>query len=245
MIENQLGNTQCNIALSISKYQLFQLDRPEVKDEELNQALQWAAKEHLSTDEQHVIDYFDLPVVTSNVKKLNVVAIKTQDILDIRDGILGAGLMLNMIGIEELANCNLLPENDEAVITLKQDESGQLSLNIVKQNKLFFSRRLRGYENLANLSPEELKMGVVDNLSLEIQRSMDYFESQLRQAPVKKVYLSIDTPHQVPLAEFIKDVLFVTVESFVPNIAKDSSMPIKPSSIASLGAAIDSTSLIA
>ena len=55
---------------------------------------------------------------------------------------------------------------------------------------MFFSRRLRGYENLANFSPEELKIGIVDNVSLEIQGSIDYFESQFRQAPIKKfIYL--------------------------------------------------------
>ena len=42
---NHLTNTQCNVALSISKYQLLQIDRPAVQDDELNQALQWAVKE--------------------------------------------------------------------------------------------------------------------------------------------------------------------------------------------------------
>ena len=56
---NNLSNTQCNIALSISKYQLLQLDRPAVEDAELNQALQWAVKEQLVSDEEIVVDYFD------------------------------------------------------------------------------------------------------------------------------------------------------------------------------------------
>jgi MSHA biogenesis protein MshI len=242
---NNLANTQCNIAFSISKYQLLQLDRPAVEDAELNQALQWAVKEQLFSDDELVIDYFDPPAAASNIKKLNVVAISKRDVIEVRDGVLKAGLALNIIGIEELAICNLVAPSDDAVITLKQEESGQLSLNIVKRNQLFFSRRLRGYENLANFSPEELKMGVVDNLSLEIQRSMDYFESQLRQAPVKKVYLSLDTNHQDTLAEFIKEVIFVSVEKFIPNVAKNTDMPIAPSSLASLGAAIDNASLIA
>jgi len=242
---NNLANTQCNIAFSISKYQLLQLDRPAVEDAELNQALQWAVKEQLFSDDELVIDYFDPPAAASNLKKLNVVAIGKRDVIEVRDGVLKAGLALNIIGIEELAICNLVAPSDDAIITLKQEESGQLSLNIVKRNQLFFSRRLRGYENLANFSPEELKMGVVDNLSLEIQRSMDYFESQLRQAPVKKIYLSLDTNHQDALAEFIKEVIFVSVEKFIPNVAKNTDMPIAPSSLASLGAAIDNASLIA
>jgi MSHA biogenesis protein MshI len=243
---NNLKNTQCNIALSISKYQFLQLDRPAVEDAELIQALQWTVKEQLFSDNELVIDYFDSPVaVASSIKKLNVVAVSKRDVIEIRDGVLKAGLALNIIGVEELAICNLLTPSDDAVITLKQELGGQLSLNIVKRNQLFFSRRLRGYENLANFSQEELKMGVVDNLSLEIQRSMDYFESQLRQAPVKKVYISLDTIHQDPLANMIKQVIFVSVEKFIPDVITEDSMPITPSSFASLGAAINSTSLTA
>lgn len=242
--KNSLTNTQCNIAFAISKYQMLQLERPAVENEELNQALQWAVKEQLFSDEELAIDYFDTPAAASNLKKINVVAISRKDVMEVRDGILKAGLSLNVIGIEELATCNLLAPSDDAIITLKQEEAGQLSLNIVKRNELYFSRRLRGYENLANFSPEELKMGVVDNLSLEIQRSMDYFESQLRQAPVKKIYISLDTIHQDVLADLIKEVIFVSVESFIPNVTTNSEMPITPSSLASLGAAIDNASLI-
>jgi MSHA biogenesis protein MshI len=240
--DNNLANTQCNIALSISKYQLLQLDRPAVEEAELNQALQWTVKEQLFSDDELTIDYFDPPA--ANVKKLNVVAISTKDIIEIRDGILKAGLALNIIGVEELAICNLFAPSDGAIITLKQEEGGQLSLNIIKRNQLFFSRRLRGYENLASFSQEELKIGVVDNLSLEIQRSMDYFESQLRQAPVKKVYISLNTLHEDALAGMIKQVLFVSVEKFIPNVSKLDDMSITPSSFASLGAAIDNASLL-
>jgi MSHA biogenesis protein MshI len=242
---HHLNNTQCNIALSISKYQMLQIDRPAVEDSELNQALQWAVKEQLFSDDEFTIDYFDPPAAASNVKKLNVVAINKQDIVDIRDGVLKAGLVLNTISVEELTTCNLMAPSDDAIITLKQEEGGQLSLNIVKRNQLFFSRRLRGYENLANLSQEELKIGVVDNLSLEIQRSMDYFESQLRQAPVKKVYIALDIIHQDALAEMIKQMIFISVEKFVPEVAASDDMPIKSTSFASLGAAIDNASLIA
>jgi MSHA biogenesis protein MshI len=243
---NKLTNTQCNIALSISKYQFLQLDRPAVEDAELIQALQWKVKDQLFSDDELVIDYFDPPAAAaSSIKKLNVVAVSKRDVIDIRDGVLKAGLALNIIGVEELAICNLLTPSDDAVITLKQEEGGQLSLNIVKRNQLFFSRRLRGYEHLANLSQEELKMSVVDNLSLEIQRSMDYFESQLRQAPVKKVYISLDTVHQDPLADMIKKVIFVSVEKFIPDVITEDSMPIIPTSFASLGAAIDSPGLTA
>lgn len=242
--KHDLANTQCSLVLSISKYQMLQLDKPAVEDSELLQALQWSVKEQLSNDDELAIDYFDRPANTASSKKLNVVVINKQDVVTIRNGVLQAGLSLNTIGVEELAICNLVRPSDDAVISLKQETGGQLSLNIIKQSKLYFSRRLRGYENLASFSPEELKMGVVDNLSLEIQRSMDYFESQLRQAPVKKVYLCLDTLHQDALAELIKQTIFIAVEPFVPNIDKEQALPLTPASCASLGAAIENVGLV-
>lgn len=241
--ENNLTNTKCSVALSISKYQLLQLDRPAVEDTELISALQWSVKEQLFSEFELAIDYFEPPVLASNVKKINVVAISENDIIGIRNGILKAGLNLDTIGVEELAICNLVEFSEDAVIILKQEDGGQLGLSIVKRNQLFFSRRLRGYESLENLSREELQMGVVDNLSLEIQRSMDYFESQMRQAPVKKVYLSLDTIHQKALEEMIKEVMFISVEKLIPNISNEQHLPLTPSSFVSLGAAIADQSI--
>jgi MSHA biogenesis protein MshI len=86
---------------------------------------------------------------------------------------------------------------------------------------------------------------VIDNLSLEIQRSMDYFESQLRQAPVKKVYVYLDTVHQYALAEMLTQIIFIPVEVFIPNVSNETNVPITPSALASLGAAVDNASLIA
>ena len=81
-------------------------------------------------------------------------------------------------------------------------------------------------------------MGMVDNLSLEIQRSMDYFESQLRQAPIKSIYLIIDTLHQDELASMIKEIIFISVDKFVPKIEREQGLPLTPACLASLGAAI-------
>jgi MSHA biogenesis protein MshI len=243
--KHNLGNTQCNVVMSITKYKIMHMDRPAVQDEEVIDALQWSVKEQLSTDESLIIDYFEPPVASNNTQQLNVVALSEKEIVQIRNGILQAGLRLDHIGIEELAICNICEFSDDAAIVLKQQSGGQISLNIVKQNQLYFSRRLKGYENIGSLSPEELTMGVADNLSLEVQRSMDYFESQLRQAPVKKVFVALDTIHQDALAELIKEVVFVTVEKFVPNVQADVNLPILSPSFASLSAAIVKPQVVA
>jgi len=234
-----LNNTKCQVTLAISKYQLLQLDKPAVPNAEINQALQWTVKEQLFSDGELAVDYFDLPAAAANAKKLNVVALGRNEIEALRDGIIEAGLRLVGISIEELTTCNLLPPSDDAAIVLHQNPGEQICLSIVKKGLLYFSRRLRTYENLANFSVQELQMGIADNLALEIQRSMDYFESQLRQAPVKQVYIALDTMHQDALAELIKDVIFINIVRLKPNIACLPSLAQNASFYASLGAALD------
>lgn len=237
--QQKLEKTPCHVCLSLAKYQLLQLDKPQVLEAEINQALQWTIKELLATEEELVIDYFDLPAAPANGKNLNVVAIAKQELCAIRDGVLAASLNLESITVEELSNCNLLQQNESAAIVLYQNVAEQISLNIVKNGYLYFSRRLRGYENLANISAQELQLGMADNLALEIQRSMDYFESQLRQAPIKQVYLSLDTAHQSTLIDLIKALIFIKVDPLSPSIKHANDVSFSNQVYASIGAAME------
>ena len=81
-------------------------------------------------------------------------------------------------------------------------------------------------------------MGVGDTLSVEVQRSMDYFESQLRQAPVRKIYLSLDSPHQGTIAELMTQLTLMPVETYIPAINRADEVAFSTASYASLGIAL-------
>ena len=158
--QNNLARTPCHVALGLNKYQLFQIA----------QAIQWQVKEQLASTDEHVFDYYDHPAAIGGKEKVNVVAISRPQVTSIIKGISQADLKLSTITIEELATSELLAASDDAVLSLFQEKGGQINLNILKQGKLFFSRRLKGYENLASFSLEEFQMGMGDTLSVEIQR---------------------------------------------------------------------------
>ena len=237
--EQQLNNTPCHVSLALNKYQLLQLDKPAVPETEINQALNWTVREQVFSDGELAIDYFDLPAAPANSKKINVVALDKSEIVTIRNGVLAAGLALHSIGIEELSACQLIAGGDEAALIVQQSAGEQLSLRIIKNGILYFSRRLRGYENLATFSEQELQMGIVDNLCLEIQRSMDYFESQLRQAPLKKVYILLETPHQTALCKMIGELIFLNVSELQVPIQRHESLAHQPLPLTSLGAGLE------
>lgn len=236
--KEKLANTPCHVALSLRHYQILQVDKPKVAENELKQALRWAIKDLLPEQKDLAVDYFDLPQQSSGGNKVNVVAIAAEQIKQISAGIVQSGLRLSSISVEELATCNLLAQQQEAVIALMQEPGEEVCLNIIKQGKLYFSRRLRGYESLPSLNVDELQLGIVDNLSIEIQRSMDYFESQLRQAPIKKLLVSLDTPHQQQLCDLIQQTILIPVNPYYPDISKANELNYTQASYTSLGAAL-------
>lgn len=239
--QHKLENTVTHVAFSIGKYQILKLDKPKVETGEVAAALQWSVKEFIPDAQDPIIDYFDAPGQSGAVKKINVVAIERSEVLEVVEGISEANLYLQSIGIEELATCNLVENNDDAVITLLQEPGEEVCLNIVRNQQLYFARRLKGFENMSTFSQDELKMGLLDSLSVEIQRSMDYFESQLRQPPVKKILVSLDSPNIGLLCDLIKENTFKPVEPFYPDLDKTDDLAFEQASYTSLGAALSAT----
>lgn len=235
---HRAANTPCHLVFSTNRYQLLQVERPPVPEPEILPALSWSVRELLGTSEEMQVDYFDLPAQPSGSNKINLVAVPKSLVEDLVQGITQAGLQLTSIGVEELSQCDLLEPHHEAEITLLQEPGEEISLSIIKDGKLFFTRRLRGYEQLSSYGLEQIHQGIADSLSLEIQRSMDYFDSQLRQAPVKRLLLCIDTPFMTDLAQLLKEATLLDTQIIQPQLAHAEGLSFTSGSLTSLGAAM-------
>ncbi len=236
--DNRAQNTPCHLVFSTNRYQLLQVERPAVPDSELVQALRWSVKELLATEEDMLVDYFDMPAQATGMNKINLVAVPRILVEEVVEGVHSAGLTLNSIGIEELSQCDLLEACAEAQITLLQEPGEEISLSIIKDEKLYFTRRLRGYEQLSSYGLEQIHQGVADSLSLEIQRSMDYFDSQLRQAPVKRLLVCIDTPFLGELSQLLQQATLLETQVIEPRLTKEDGLIFSSESATSLGAAM-------
>ncbi len=234
---HKLGNTDCYVSLTSHWYQLLQLDQPKVPEDEIYAAIAWPLNDLLPPNTEYVYDYLNPPAQAAGQAKLSVVAIPHKDIERISKGIYNAELSLKNISIEETASVELTPESDDAVMSLVQEHGEEIVLNIVKGNQLYFTRRLKGFENLGSYSENELSMGITESLCVQIQRSMDYFESQLRQSPVRKVLLKLDTPLADELASQIQGNMGLPVNPFEPLIICGSGFNFKMASFSCLGAA--------
>lgn len=234
--EHKLQGTPCHFALTSHWYKLHQIDRPNVADDDLVDAIKWPLQEATGGQQALVYDFVELPAQVTGQNKILVVAISEAEMQKLNKAIFDADLIMKSVTVEEFAVNKLLPNSDDAVITLVQEHGEEVVLNIVKNSVLYFSRRLKGFENIGSYSPQELDMGIADSLCVQIQRSMDFFESQLRQAPVKRILLKLDTPHEDHLKNAVSSAMGISCESFIPSISLNPDFNFKMASFSCLGA---------
>ena len=242
--QNNLQGTSCYFTLTAHWYKVHQLERPEVADDELLAALKWPMQEAIGSTVEMVYDYAQMPVQVSGQNKVMVVAIARKEIEKLTKAIYQADLVLESILVEEFATVELTPKSSDAVITLVQEHGQDVVLNIVRDNTLFFSRRMKGFENIASFTEAELDMGITDSLTVQIQRSMDFFESQLRQAPIKRILINLDTPNMEYICNSIAEAMGMPCDLLQPEIACAEHLNFKMASFSCLGAAYTKAALI-
>jgi MSHA biogenesis protein MshI len=194
---------QCTLVIPPERYMVLQIDKPAVPDEEISLALPWTIKDLVTLpDDDMVLDYLDLPLQNQmQGVKVNVVVSSKSWLADIVA--LFVQNKLNLVGIqpEEWLARNLLPVKEQAMMLVSHQPGQDLAVQIMQQGHLCFSRRLRGFNRLDQFTVEELQQGVFDNLLLELQRSIDYFEGQLKQAPVREIALLLANSNQADIVQ--------------------------------------------
>jgi MSHA biogenesis protein MshI len=214
---------KCHVVLSAQQSQIVQVDKPNVPELEINAALKWQIKDLVSiAPENMVLDYFEGPTLSGGQEKINVVCVAKSDLVEVVTTLTDDELNIKCITTEEFAFASLLPIQQDAVLFVCQQPNEEVNILIVKDGQLFFSRRLRGFAQIAGKSEDELSLGTIDALSLEIQRSTDYFERQLKQAPIKVIEVLIPMKHEAFLARKLAENTNVEVKLFAMPVTLES-----------------------
>ncbi|GIC76079.1 biogenesis protein MshI [Moritella sp. F3] len=199
--KHHLQAASCHVVLSNQVYQLLQIDKPNVPDNEIASSLPFIAKEFINEAIDTVVfDYFSVP----NQNKINLVYCPKSVVELIVTAMQQAKLELVSIGIEELATANLFntragDEQKTTQMLIAQQDYQEINLTIIYDNQLYFSRRLRGFSRLRDLQENQLDSPLLDNFSLEIQRSADFVVSQLKLPEVKAINLALPSAILEPL----------------------------------------------
>lgn len=190
--EKRLNNADCNAVLGPDTYQILLVEPPDVPAEELRGAIRWRLKDLVNIPvDQAAVDVFALPAdgVRSNKKMVYVVVCEKKKIQAVVDLVGEAGLALQSIDIGELALRNVVlnllpPDQAERGVALTRIRDGMASVFIYRLGNLYLGRSFSLDYNggLLDSLPEEA-------LALELQRSLDYYERQMGQAPPAAIYV--------------------------------------------------------
>jgi len=177
---NSLQKAQCVCLISDGDCNINQIEKPEIDDSELIQALTWRIKDLVSYDvTSAVVDIYPMPVSSKNkTQQVSVVSADEAVVGSYVDCIKSSGLKLVAIDIHDLVRKNLRSIQQgvgktQAILSLG-DTAGELS--IFHDTDLYLSRGFKIGINQLQLATSE-DQSVYDSLLLEIQRSMDYYES--------------------------------------------------------------------
>jgi MSHA biogenesis protein MshI len=191
-----------------AEYQLLLVEAPDVEPSELRAAMRWRIKDLIDLHiDDAVIDVVEIPGQDrGRARMMYAVAARAPRVRGRVDAIEAADLALAAIDIEELALRNiaaLLDEDARGVGLLwLAGDYGQIL--ITRGGELFLARRVEIGANALfsaaqHADPDSGDYGapltaLLDQLTLELQRSFDYYESHFGQAPVQALTIAPSAP---------------------------------------------------
>lgn len=233
--EARLGNADCVLTLDASSYSLLQVEKPNVPQAELLAAVRWRIRDLIAFPlEDAVVDAFEVPGLENRGRppSLYVAAARKSELKPLVDTITAVGLRLSRINIAELAMRNLaarLAGNEESVAVLSLGERSGV-LVVLRDRALYVTRRLDLDANdAAALGGGEAgasgRRRLFDRIALEVQRTLDFFDSTFQKSPVRKIFVLVAAPGLEELPQALRDNLGVA------------------SSFADLGGALNATAI--
>ncbi|WP_293268984.1 pilus assembly protein PilM [Neptunomonas sp.] len=215
-----LAGSRCSFVLSAGEYQLLLVEAPEVPRDELKEALSWRVKDLIQYSiDDAIIDFFELPedAFKGRGKMLYVVAAERSLVEKRVDWLESINLEPVFIDVPEMALLNVaedLSEAEAGTVILYLNEQ-QSIINMMSLGSLYLSRALT-YSHTAQM----------ENAVLDLQRSMDYFESQIGKPPCLRIVVMPLQVGETPLMIELRDNLGADVQSLDLSDVIDSEQPL-------------------
>ncbi len=207
----QLKKARCTLLLDFIDYQLLQIEKPNVPLTELKQAASWKLKDMIDYPvEQATMDMINIPPDPANANRqqyIYAVSAKNQLIGELSNHLIQGGVNLQAIDVRVMAQRNiasLLEQKDRGLAMLSFNHSGGL-LTFTSDGELFHARRIE-------IEGERNKTAF-ETITLELQRSLDHFESQFSFITINKLIMA---PFELrdAFCEHLRNYIRLPVESF-------------------------------
>jgi MSHA biogenesis protein MshI len=231
----QLQKSPCVAVMARGAYSLIQIDKPDVAENEMRDAVRWQIKDLLDFPaEDAVIELFSA-ASSASPQAAFAVAAAEKKVRYVVDAMRGAELDVRAIDIPELALRNIVAKTAEnergaALLTL-WDGNGLIT--IVHKGELCMARRINlgikeliaaadgdgsfaatssaGDEIAVEIS--QAQQNILDDMVLEIQRSLDYYESSVAHQAVSALLIAPLTEPVPGLQDYLSSYLAPQVRS--------------------------------
>ncbi len=212
------------VVLHPALYHLYFVDRPDVDDDNLSDAVRWKIKDLVDVPlKDLVIDAFALPedAYRGAQKKVYVVAMTRAVLLEQVELLEKLPVTIRGIGISELADRAILNHLhlDPGGAALLRLRSATGTLNIIDSGDLYLTRNIESSITVLESATEQNRVRVLDDLLLEVQRCVDFYDSQLGKGAIRKMLIAPTRLEHTLFNEYLRDNLGVSVQPLDLNKA--------------------------
>lgn len=177
--------------LTPAAYSMLLVESPDVAEEELRAAVRWRIKDLLDFHiDDAVIEVFPMPQQGRGgpTRMMYAIAARENEVRMRVDDADEAGLNLNVIDVLELSlrNVATLLDTDNRGVALLYQSAGGGVLLLVRDGILYLARHIETGSEQLDDSP--MRTALVDGLALEVQRSLDYYESHYEQNSIPQLF---------------------------------------------------------
>jgi len=184
-----LAHARVSAILSADDYRLVQVEAPEVQAGEMRAAVRWKLRDAIDFPVSDcVVDVFDIPAQSryATERVLFAVAARGEAVRRLVGLVKPRVRGFDVIDIPELCLRNvsaLLPQDKRGVAFLALAE-GFAQLILTCQGTLYLARRIDLTQRSDVLAFEERAESATGPLAVEIQRSLNYYESHFDRDPI-------------------------------------------------------------
>ena len=211
----QQGLQQCAVTLVLGRslYQGLDIDVPSLPESEWEQALPFLIQEWVPWS---VSDTFAGVLSPLPQERLHIVATEKSRLFGWVTELQDAKCRVEMITVEE-AVWGLSTDDSGRCLVLEQSPHQGWLLSAYRHQHWCFQRQLRGISAFSSLSQSNL-LTALDNLALEIQRSLDFLTTQFRDTPIRRVFVLCETETTELVVSTLVASLNVSIEVYsVPD----------------------------
>ena len=230
---------------------LVMLEKPEVAENELRQAVRWKIKDSLSFDvDTAIVDVFEIPGQKERGRTplVYVTAVEKYFIKQRIKLLEEQSFEISNIDIAELVMRNistLLHEDEQGVALLKVDAEKSL-LTLTQDSSLYLARNIDvGYSSLTDTTDNSIlgedsseadgltfeeglppaQQRALDAIVLEVQRSLDYYESHFAKSAINSLVIA-PLPYEIPgMIKYLASALGLQVRLLDLNVLLDMKAP--------------------